>query len=129
MLEVLKNPILATSNAAEFDDCRESSDWSTSAQLSDPNRTFLKATVVDAQARELTRMIVEYQVDAPNIADFDSTAGEAASEPQALTPTTLDLGGIGIGSLLVVCGGTTTGLATLTATEALTNVAGNRCTG
>jgi hypothetical protein len=122
MLEVLKNPILATSNAAEFDDCRESSDWSTSAQLSDPNRTFLKATVVDAQARELTRMIVEYQVDAPNIADFDSTAGEAASEPQALTPTTLDLGGIGIGSLLVVCGGTTTGLATLTATEALTNV-------
>jgi hypothetical protein len=116
-LDVLKNPIQTSGDAGDVDDCTDESDVSDSSQLTDLNRTFLKATVTDDDDVELTRVGVAFEVDDDDIGTFDTTeSAEPASDPKNLTGVSVDAGPGLLGSFLVLCGGTDTGTVTVTAT-------------
>jgi hypothetical protein len=116
-LDVLKSPIQTSGSSTEVGNCEEDSDVSDATQLADLNRTFLKATVIDEDENELTRIAVDFEVDDEDIATFDNDDGEDASDPKSFTGVSVDAGAAGIGSFLVLCGGTDTGTVTVTATE------------
>ena len=122
-LDVLKNPIQVSEDSAAVDTCVEESDVSDSDQLSDVNRTFLKATVTDDDDTALTRIAVVYEVDDDGIATFDGEGDvdddedDDAGDPSAMTAISVDAGAAGIGSFLVLCGGEDPGTVTVTATE------------
>ncbi len=121
-LEALKGTIEATGSTSDFDDCLEESDVSDAGTIGDVDKTILKAVVVDDDGVELTRIAVDWDVDDSDVADWDSDSGEDADEPKADTGITVDTGDLaGIGQFLVLCGGTETGTATVTADEPTSN--------
>jgi hypothetical protein len=120
-LDVLKNPIQESGDDDAVDECHENSDVTDAGQLADINRTFLKATVTDDDDRELTRIVVDFDIDDEDIASFDDDSDDpspdSSPEPDAMTGETVDAGAAGIGSFVVICGGTEAGTITVTATE------------
>jgi len=117
VLDVLKNPIQTSGDSTDVGDCEDESDIEdAAAQLGDVNRTVLKATVTDEDGTELTRVGVDFEVDDEDIASFDADTGEPANEEKAFTGVSVDGGAAGVGSFLILCGGTDTGTATVTAT-------------
>lgn len=118
-VEALKSVVEATGSTSDFDDCLEDSDVGDgTSTITNVNMTILKATVVDNDGVELTRVAVDWDVDDTDVADWDGDGGEDADEPKADTVITVDTGDLaGVGAFLAVCGGTDTGTATFTAHE------------
>ncbi len=122
MIEALKDPITTSGNAAAVQTCKDTSDISDgAAQLADVNRTIVKATVMDNDDVELTRVVVTFTTDAATIGTFDGIgaspdSGEISSDPKSYTGVSVESEAAGIGSFAVICGGTTTGVAEITAT-------------
>jgi hypothetical protein len=117
-LDVLKNPIQVSGDSGDQGDCEDESDiGDAAAQLGDLNRTVVKATITDDDGNELTRVGVDFESDDEDIASIDDDSGEISSEEKATSSISVDGGAAGIGAFAIVCGGSETGTATITATE------------
>jgi hypothetical protein len=99
--------IETSGGTADVDDCVDDSDAGDADQLGDVNRTFVAATVVDDDGTELTRILVGFTEDDDDVAQVGDSTG-----------VTVDAGDIGTAAFAVICGGTTTGTATIEAAAA-----------
>ncbi len=96
--------------------CINQADVNNSSQLSEPNKTFVEATVTDNAGRELTRVTVGFTTDSATVSRIDDDSGETGADPIGKTPISVDSGtAAGVGAFAVVCGGPGTGTAKITA--------------
>jgi hypothetical protein len=115
-VEALETVVQTSGSTSEFDDCLDDGEITDSDQLNEPNITFVKATVVDSDDTELTRVAVVWDSEDADIADVESDSGEAGDEPNGDSGITVNSGVAGIGAFAVVCGGTETGVVAITGT-------------
>jgi len=114
-LAAIETVIQTNGTNALANTCVNESDVTDSGQLSDLNKTFVKATVTDSAGRELTRADVDFTTDDAAISRIDDDAGETGADPKGQTVISVDAGDAGIGAFAVVCGGPDTGTATISA--------------
>jgi hypothetical protein len=117
-LSTPKSSIQTSGVSQDYKDCQNDSDVTDSSQLGDVNRTFVVAEVTDSDGTKLTRAEVTFTSNAASKANIDTDtvdADEDASDPKSYTGESVDAGAAGVASFAVICGGTATGTAKITA--------------
>ena len=94
--------------------CQTSNDVSDTSSLTQPETTVVSATVTDSDGTNLARVPVGIASSDTNVALVGT--GDTTSGIVGNTGISVDAGTFGIASFAVICGGKTTGTATITAT-------------